>query len=823
LGIWNMENNDVFLEKSLEREVSVRTICSELNNFIELKQSLNIILKHLQRISGCESVGIRLEDNGDYPYYVYDGFSEEFIEKENRLCMLDESGARISALESEGYLLECMCGNVIKGKFDPELPFFTRNGSFWTNSTTALLGSVSEKELLTRTRNYCNACGYESVALIPLKAYELRIGLMQFNDRQRDRFEPDLISYFEMIGEQIGIAVRNSLLYSQLKEKEELGRVLFEYNPIETIVVDREGRISMFNQARMKAGGRLPAIGDLMYLDYAGKHELDMRAELMECIASGTMKTFPELKYGAQFLTVTISGFSHGAIVTARDITVQKAAENALKKQSVDLSRQVKALSCQYEISDIIQTTNAVDDNCLSQIVEAIYRNWQSQVAVRLTVGGREYLSNGFRESSWCLSEKIRARGELGEKLEVYYQEDPGTDENNPTAVSDRQLFNAIINRLSRFIERKRIEKNLLESEQRFKAIADTIEEVFWITDPGNKKLIYVSPGYERIWGRSCESLYGNPESYLDAVHPDDLPKVREELENGKPGRGLEHEYRIIRPDGNSRWIWDRRFPHASNKLCIGVSQDITARKQAEDALKEACGKVEFAHEELLATRRSERLAFTGRIAASIAHEIRNPSTNVSLALAQLSETFAPEGKQKKYVEIMENNIERINSLITELLNCARPPELNMKPHNIHLLLNDLLVSAETKTVAKKITVTKEFTPYAAILKFDRKHMERALLNIVLNAIEAMPKRGGQLKIATEYNPKTFRIRISDNGKGIPDENIIKIFDPFFSSKPGGTGLGLTTCYGVIVSHGGTIEVESQLGKGSLFSVSLPV
>ena len=377
-------------------------------------------------------------------------------------------------------------------------------------------------------------------------------------------------------------------------------------------------------------------------------------------------------------------------------------------------------------------------------------------------------------------------------------------------------------NRLSRFIERKRIEKALQESEQRFKSIAETIEEVFWIADSEGKKIFYASPAYERIWGRSLESLYENPGSYLDAIHSDDLPRVVSDYEAKKSGRPFEHEYRIVRTDGDCRWIWDRGFSHSDGQY-IGVAQDITARKQAEEALKDAYSKVEFAHEELLSTRRSERLAFTGRIAASIAHEIRNPSTNVSLALAQLSETFEPEGKQKKYVEIMENNITRINCLITELLNCARPPELNMKPQNLHTLLNEVLESVETKIVAQKITVTQSFTQHPAMLKVDRKHMERALLNIILNAIEAMPKRGGHLNITTECNQKAFQINVGDNGKGISEENIIKIFDPFFSSKPNGNGLGLTTCYGVIVSHGGTIEVESQLGKGSLFTVSLPI
>lgn len=817
-----MEKGNVKFQKRLEREIFARTICSELNNSVDLKNSLNTILRHLQKLSGCEAVGIRLEDRGDYPYYTCDGFPEDFIQRESQLCAKDECGERIFCAESNSYLLECMCGNVIRGNFDPELPFFTRNGSFWINSTTALLASTSEKERQGRTRDYCHACGYESVALVPLKAHGRRMGLLQLNDRQRNCLDAGLIAYLEMVGEQIGVAVQNSLIHARLQEKDALSKALFDHNPVEMIVVDREGRIAMFNRVRAKLGGRAPEIGELMYVDYAGKHGRNMRAELMRCIETCSMQAFSDLKYGAHFLSVTIAGFSHGAIITAQDVTAQKEMEETLRRQSVNLSRSVKELNCHYEISDILQSAADIDEESLLQVVKAIQRNWQFPVAVRLAVEGREYQTEGFRETTWLLSGGIKARGAPSERLEVHYLEEPKPDAGGVSVDSDRQLFNAIVNRLCRFIERKRMERDLQESEQRFKSIAETIEEVFWITSVETGKILYVSPAYERVWGRSCESLHANPGLYLEAMHPDDLPKVLADYKAKGPNRPFSHEYRIFRPDGSLRWIWDRGFPHPDGHY-VGVAQDITARKLAEDALAEAYSKVEFAHEELLATRRSERLAFTGRIAASIAHEIRNPSTNVSLALSQLSETFEPEGTQKKYVEIMENNIKRINSLITELLNCARPPELSMKLNDIHALLDEALESVETKIIAQKISVKKNFTSQPAMLKFDRKYMERALLNIILNAIEAMPKRGGGLKIATECNRKAFQIKIGDNGKGIPEENIIKIFDPFFSSKRGGTGLGLTTCYGVIASHGGTIEVESKLGKGSLFTVSLPI
>ena len=197
------------------------------------------------------------------------------------------------------------------------------------------------------------------------------------------------------------------------------------------------------------------------------------------------------------------------------------------------------------------------------------------------------------------------------------------------------------------------------------------------------------------------------------------------------------------------------------------------------------------------------------RIAASIAHEIRNPLTNISMSIQQLKNVNRIKQEGFKYVEIIERNIERINYLITELLNCARPAKLNLQPYDIHKVLKDVLESNKAKISLQRIKVTKDFTSKPSTLRIDKEQIERAFLNLIINAIETMP-RGGNLTIITELNGNFFLAKIHDTGRGIPEKDIIKIFDPFFSTKSGGVGLGLTICYGIIVSHGGTIEVESK-------------
>ncbi|MBI5044032.1 MAG: PAS domain S-box protein [Nitrospirae bacterium] len=257
----------------------------------------------------------------------------------------------------------------------------------------------------------------------------------------------------------------------------------------------------------------------------------------------------------------------------------------------------------------------------------------------------------------------------------------------------------------------------------------------------------------------------------------------------------------------------------------IFMARDISKIKELIGELTCSQAELKTSYTELKVSKdelvRSEKLAYTGRIAASIAHEIRNPLTNVSMSIQQLKRGNRIKQEGFKHVEIVERNIERINYLITELLNCARPTKLNFQPYDIHTVIKDVLESNKAKISLQRIKVTEDFTSNPSTLRIDKEQIERAFLNLIINAIETMP-RGGNLTITTELNGNFFLAKIHDTGRGIHEKDIIKIFDPFFSTKSGGVGLGLTICYGIIVSHGGTIEVESKSRKGSTFIVSLP-
>lgn len=224
-----MEGLEKILGQVIEREKRAKIIFAQLNNFTDLEPTLMSVIVNIKELTGCEAVGIRLHNNGDYPYYVSTGFPSSFILKENSLCTKDKNGMRIVSPDSNGYLLECMCGNIIWGRFDPKLSFFTNQGSFWSNNTTKLLAETNEKDRQGDTRNHCNSCGYESVALIPIGAFGEIIGLIQLNDFRIGMFTEDLIEYLEMIAEHCALAVKNSLIFTEQKKiKEQLQSSLHE-------------------------------------------------------------------------------------------------------------------------------------------------------------------------------------------------------------------------------------------------------------------------------------------------------------------------------------------------------------------------------------------------------------------------------------------------------------------------------------------------------------------------------------------------------------------------------------------------------------------
>ena len=184
------------------------------------------IVTLVQEETGIECIGLRLQEGFDYPYYVTRGFPGDFVEKENFLCNLDSDGNPVKGLFGLPEL-ECMCGNIIRGRTDASLPFYTRGGSFWTGSTTDLIARTQSFDLPPKTRNRCNREGYESVALIPVRDQET-YGLLQLNDRRKNLYSLHFIELMEWVASSVGILL--SYLY-QREHVESIKDALEFYKP----------------------------------------------------------------------------------------------------------------------------------------------------------------------------------------------------------------------------------------------------------------------------------------------------------------------------------------------------------------------------------------------------------------------------------------------------------------------------------------------------------------------------------------------------------------------------------------------------------------
>ena len=235
-----------FLED--ERELTGRLILL-VNTPGDFRERMSELIYSLQYWSGCEAVGVRLRSGDDYPYYETLGFSPAFVNAENHLCIYGPDGKILRDATGKP-VLDCMCGNILSGRVDPSMPFFTGNGSFWTNSTTVFPAGSVESNRQTRRLNRCNAEGYKSMALIPLRIGNDFLGLLQFNDHRPDRFTPGLIAHLERVADSLAIALSQRQAERALMESESRFRTIFRESPVAIWEEDLSGVKSRFDELR---------------------------------------------------------------------------------------------------------------------------------------------------------------------------------------------------------------------------------------------------------------------------------------------------------------------------------------------------------------------------------------------------------------------------------------------------------------------------------------------------------------------------------------------------------------------------------------------
>ncbi|MHA4811352.1 two-component system sensor histidine kinase NtrB [Flavitalea flava] len=230
-----------------------------------------------------------------------------------------------------------------------------------------------------------------------------------------------------------------------------------------------------------------------------------------------------------------------------------------------------------------------------------------------------------------------------------------------------------------------------------------------------------------------------------------------------------------------------------------GIIHDITSLKRIERA-----------------TFQIEKLRSTATLLRTLAHEVRNPLTNINLSVEQLKPEAIGEDANI-YLDIIARNCGRIDGLISELLDLSRPAEISLQRTTLQALIDRTLEAASDRISLKGIKLELQYPEGPAYVMADIEKMKIAFLNIIINAIEAVPKESGKITIAVKEELPYYKLFITDNGAGIPEENLSRIFEPYFTSKTNGFGLGLAATWNILQSHRASIDVNSQDGEGTSF------
>ena len=359
---------------------------------------------------------------------------------------------------------------------------------------------------------------------------------------------------------------------------------------------------------------------------------------------------------------------------------------------------------------------------------------------------------------------------------------------------------------------RQAAQEALRESEERFRLITETMTEVFWIADVPIEKMLYVNPAYELVWGRSCKSFYENPRSFLDAVHPEDLERVLATLEIEKGGQPFDHKYRITRPDGSIRWIWDRGFPtqDKTGKVIryVGVAADITERKRTEEALTESEKRLRSLSSQLLVAQEKERKLIAQEIHDSIGASLAATKFKVEDVITKIGEN-RPETRAA---------LGSILPMLQEVIQEARRIQMALRPS----ILDDLGILAtiswfcrEFESIHSHINIRQEINIEESKVPDSLKTVIYRVLQEAMNNI-AKHSKADRINLLLRKMDGAIELGIEDNGEGFdPEEALARI----------GTnrGFGLSSMRERTELSGGSFSIKSSKGAGTVIKAMWPI
>ncbi|MGH9142321.1 MAG: response regulator, partial [Vicinamibacterales bacterium] len=388
-------------------------------------------------------------------------------------------------------------------------------------------------------------------------------------------------------------------------------------------------------------------------------------------------------------------------------------------------------------------------------------------------------------------------------------------------AVHARAEMEAAEARAAMAEELNRANDKLKETERRFRQLAENIDQTFWLYDPSTDRIIYISPSYEKISGRSAESVYGGPGAFLDAIHPQDQQRVLDVLSRRTLGT-YDEEYRIVRPDGSVRWVRDRAFPVRDQSgevyRVAGIADDVTERRRVAEALSDAKLTAE-------AASRAK-----GEFLANMSHEIRTPMNAVIGMTSVLLDT-ALNLEQRDYVDTIRSSSEALLAIINDILDFSKIEagmlQLEKQPFDLRSCIEAAMDLVAPKAADKDLDLAYLFADSVPVgLVTDVTRVRQILVNLLSNAVKFTLK--GEIVVSVTGQPTgdgrfAVRFEVRDTGIGIPSDRLDRLFKSFSqvdsstSRHFGGTGLGLAISKRLAEMLDGEIGVRSTAGEGSTF------
>jgi PAS domain S-box-containing protein len=810
----------------LERNASIEflRLVNKSKTAVEL---IRATTEFFQEKSGCEAVGIRLKKDQDYPYYETRGFPKEFVCLENQLCSYDSNGKPI--LDSTGNpVLDCMCGNVISGRFDPSKSFFTQKGSFWSNCTTDLLASTTEADRQARTRNRCNGEGYESVALIGIKAGDESLGLLQLNDKLRGRFSIDMIHLWERLSDYLAVALSKFAAAEALHESEARFRTLVEQLPAITYMANLDVTSTTLYIS--------PQVENI--LGYSQEEYLADRDIWFKLIFEDDKKrVLDEIheshRNGEPFMSEYRMRTRDGKVKWFRDIAEIVRTENGqspfLLGLMFDITGQ-KEMDARLRESDERYKMLAESAQDIINLV-----NRQFQIVYTNQHGAQKFGSTPEFMTGKNLSEifppEIAERQknnllkvfETGKTLNI---EAPtvfpsGTIWTNTLLVPIKEhdgTINTVLT-ISRDVTDR---KQAMEKAVKLSTAIEQSPVTIVITDL-NGNIEYLNPAFTKITGYSFEEALGKNTRILGSnYHTEEFYKnLWETVLSGKNWYG---EFRNKRKNGDLFWESASISPVSDDKgkitHFVAVKEDVTPYKEIVEDLIEAKNKAE----------ESDRLK--SAFLANMSHEIRTPMNGILGFTDLLRKPDLTDKDRTDYIDIIKKSGDRMLNTINDLIEISRIEtgqlmvsysETNLK-EMLDFLFGFFKPQADQKNL--KLLNKTNLRDEEANIQTDKDKLERVLINLIKNAIKFTDE--GSIEFGCNLLNGHLKFYIIDTGIGIPEMQHEAIFGRFIQGDYSlsriyeGSGLGLAISKNYIEMLDGKIWLESEPNKGTSFFFTIP-